>query len=625
MALKIDPFAPDVEVYHETTEGRRVLALAKLAVSQLAPVTLLLGEPGVGKTTLARRLAETDVPGLRIGFMAGEPGKGGADDPFRRFFAAFEGRRSTGEAEGARDRFLRSLVKNYEGGRTSLLIVDDAHRATEDDLWTLQMLLTVGAAGACPLILLLVGEPALVGRLRGPRLARLGQRVEATVALGPMSPDETAALVERRLAAADLSEPLFRDEALAALHDRAHGAPGAVLAAASRCLAAAAGTRSRRIDAAFVHDVLDSPPDPGDAEMSSAGADPPAEPRGPGSVGTAYALPYELRDLRSLGPEPSTALGKGEGPAAAGADDRSGRAATRAEEPPAAEYALADAPAAPTTPTPPDLPPDADGPRARARGGHEPPLNLVDPVEPDDEEGAAPEARRRGVFGRGGQVVGGLLSAALVLGVGAFLILQAIDRPADPEPDIAFRSLGADGGAATADELYARALELGPTEVEETAIAYARAALRGHDRAAYFLGQLYETGDGVPLDTSLALAWYRRAADGLEVARRRAADLSPASGGGASAQAAPKPLYSGRMEGGEAEFVWTGSPGAGRYVIELAREAGGDPVQSETVEASAARLSLAGDGVSHWRVAADGDPEAATPWLPIDAGRWIEE
>ena len=43
---------------------------------------------------------------------------------------------------------------------------------------------------------------------------------------------------------------------------------------------------------------------------------------------------------------------------------------------------------------------------------------------------------------------------------------------------------------------------------------YAKAAARGHHRAQFDIGQLYEQGDGVPRNGDAAMAWFRDAADG---------------------------------------------------------------------------------------------------------------
>ena len=65
-----------------------------------------------------------------------------------------------------------------------------------------------------------------------------------------------------------------------------------------------------------------------------------------------------------------------------------------------------------------------------------------------------------------------------------------------------------------------------PRDVAEAAIWYARAAAGGIRRAAFNLGQLYESGEGVPANVDLSRAWYV-AAD-LPAARERLAETRSA-------------------------------------------------------------------------------------------------
>lgn len=101
-------------------------------------------------------------------------------------------------------------------------------------------------------------------------------------------------------------------------------------------------------------------------------------------------------------------------------------------------------------------------------------------------------------------------------------------------------------------------------------IDYSRAALRGEDQAAYYLGQLFETGAGVPRDVAAARAWYEYAKPNVRSARRRLAGLETVESTGPLA--APLPLLGGPLPDGTAEFVWSGGVGAAPefFVVEMA-------------------------------------------------------
>jgi TPR repeat protein len=113
----------------------------------------------------------------------------------------------------------------------------------------------------------------------------------------------------------------------------------------------------------------------------------------------------------------------------------------------------------------------------------------------------------------------------------------------------------AEGGDATAQ--FALALSLEEEGAREAAADwYARAAARGEGRAQYFLGQLYETGTGVPRAPDRARAWYAAAAARLPAAAERLDGM--AAGVGPAAPVAPELRLVSVTEGGRAlDVVWT--------------------------------------------------------------------
>jgi hypothetical protein len=172
--------------------------------------------------------------------------------------------------------------------------------------------------------------------------------------------------------------------------------------------------------------------------------------------------------------------------------------------------------------------------------------------------------------------------------------------------------------APDAEAIFLRALGLALEDPRAAAIDYARAALAGHARAAYYLGQIYETGDGVPVDFTIARHWYEVASLAHPRAERRLAELPQAEAG---AFAPPLALLAERVAGGGADFVWTSGPGAdpAAYVVELSADTRTGAVTAYQVAGSAARLPLAAPA-SHWRVLAldaAGGQAAASDWRPI--------
>ena len=147
------------------------------------------------------------------------------------------------------------------------------------------------------------------------------------------------------------------------------------------------------------------------------------------------------------------------------------------------------------------------------------------------------------------------------------------------------------------------------TAPQAVAIGYARAAARGNGRAAYYLAQLYESGDGVAYSPRTAQVWYDFAArHGIDApTERRATTGSQLPQGSPRARA----MFSEAAQGA-LELVWQGS---GPFVVELGPRPGRATAYHET-DLSAVRLS-APPGLLWWRVSAQGGEPGE--WIRIGA------
>jgi type II secretory pathway predicted ATPase ExeA len=182
-------------------------ALLKLryAVESRHAAALMAGPAGCGKTLLAKvlqqQLAEQFRPLVNLVFPQMPP------DQLLAYLAE-----ELGVAAGA------------AAGRHALVVIDEAHLLRgSGSLEALRLLLNFEHYGQPCFTLLLVAQSSLL-----PALARVGDfdsRLGVKCLLRAFSPDETAAYVNHRLAAAGAQRPLFDKEALAALFELSGGLP----------------------------------------------------------------------------------------------------------------------------------------------------------------------------------------------------------------------------------------------------------------------------------------------------------------------------------------------------------------------------------------------------------------
>lgn len=150
---------------------------------------LITGEPGIGKTWLAERIAEAAATPAFWVRVDVEP-----------LFLADDFTRALGQALGVRAgtaiEVAECLLERSQDGRRWGLIVDEAHLASTSVLEVVRLLTNrLGRPDGFDAIVL-VGQSALSRRLATRPLAALDARIAAAVRLWPLDRDEAADFLE---------------------------------------------------------------------------------------------------------------------------------------------------------------------------------------------------------------------------------------------------------------------------------------------------------------------------------------------------------------------------------------------------------------------------------------------
>jgi type II secretory pathway predicted ATPase ExeA len=135
-----------------------------------------------------------------------------------------------------------------ERGRTPVLVLDEAHLLTYEQLETIRMLTNHAIDAESPLACLLVGQPHLRRTMKLAVLAALEQRTALRYTMPPMAPEETTSYIHHHLALAGRSDTLFSDDAIALIHTTARGYPRAVNNLAVQALVATFATNKSIVD-----------------------------------------------------------------------------------------------------------------------------------------------------------------------------------------------------------------------------------------------------------------------------------------------------------------------------------------------------------------------------------------
>ncbi|HEU0123147.1 MAG TPA: AAA family ATPase [Bryobacteraceae bacterium] len=118
------------------------------------------------------------------------------------------------------------LIQQANEGRTSVLIVDEAHNLDWDVLEEIRLLGNLENRRGKLLQIVLAGQPELDRKLDAPNLRQLKQRIVLRYNLKPFSEAETIEYVETRLARAGMEDQkVFSPEVLSEIHRRSQGIP----------------------------------------------------------------------------------------------------------------------------------------------------------------------------------------------------------------------------------------------------------------------------------------------------------------------------------------------------------------------------------------------------------------
>ena len=113
------------------------------------------------------------------------------------------------------------LLRGYEQGHGTILILDEAQHLTPDLLEELRLLGNLEARSGKALQVVLVGQPALLTTLRRPELAALWQRLTIRAEVEPLALQEAADyLLHHVRIAGGRPERLFADERLSCCPDK---------------------------------------------------------------------------------------------------------------------------------------------------------------------------------------------------------------------------------------------------------------------------------------------------------------------------------------------------------------------------------------------------------------------
>jgi general secretion pathway protein A len=225
-SLKERPYSmsPDPRFIYLTDQHREALAKCEYTIQEKMGLSVIHGDIGAGKTTLARRLWEKygHAPQYNFAMLVDPnyPTSFQFINEVRRELNINHPRRSFGDAL---NEFQMYLIEQHKMGKTSILVVDEAQTLRPRNYELLRKLLNFETNKEKLLQIVLFGQNELLPRL--DRVQALKDRVALFGALSGLTRRDTDDLIWFRWSIAGGKDLPFTDAALETIYRITKGSP----------------------------------------------------------------------------------------------------------------------------------------------------------------------------------------------------------------------------------------------------------------------------------------------------------------------------------------------------------------------------------------------------------------
>jgi general secretion pathway protein A len=258
--LTQEPFsnAPVSRFYYNSAQHSQALTRLMHAVSYMKGLSILIGDIGAGKTTLARRMLDS-LPeseyeaALLVIIHSGIT----ANWLLRRIALQLGVENPDQEKLALLSQLYQRLLQIYESGKKAVVLIDEAQMLeTRELMEEFRGLLNLEVPERKLISFVFFGLPDIEKNLKlDPPLA---QRVALRYKLEPFTAESTEAYIKHRLRLASCPRMPFTPEALLAVHQRSGGTPRVINSICDNALFETFLAREQTISDKLIHRIADN-------------------------------------------------------------------------------------------------------------------------------------------------------------------------------------------------------------------------------------------------------------------------------------------------------------------------------------------------------------------------------
>lgn len=254
--LEGSPFSllPNSDFIFWSANHKRAYSMLEYGLASFAPISLITGEVGAGKTTLIYHLLRSAPCNIDVGMISNANARRG--NLLHWVLSAF------GLPIGERvahvrlfTQFEAFLAAHAAKSRRCVLVVDEAQNLSPAMLEELRCLSNLNGDSGERLQIVLVGQPELRATIDRPKLLQFAQRVSADFHLAGMPRDAVHAYIAHRLAIAGAQNEIFTAAACDRVAETSRGLPRIINQVCDYALVHAFAEDLARVDDKLVDQV----------------------------------------------------------------------------------------------------------------------------------------------------------------------------------------------------------------------------------------------------------------------------------------------------------------------------------------------------------------------------------
>jgi type II secretory pathway predicted ATPase ExeA len=254
--LRARPFltVPDPDFVFWSEVHTLAFTMLRYGLMTRAPITVVTGEIGAGKTMLLRALMRELPEDVEVGLISNAQANRG--ELLQWILMSLDQPIGDSSYVELFRRLQDHVIEVYASGRRVVLIFDEAQNLSIDALEELRMLSNINADKDELLQIVLVGQPQLRDLLARPELVQFAQRISSDFHLEPLEAEEVERYIQHRLEVAGAQWRIFPPRTCELVRQASRGVPRLVNILCDLCLVYGLAAGVKVIDEALLREFL---------------------------------------------------------------------------------------------------------------------------------------------------------------------------------------------------------------------------------------------------------------------------------------------------------------------------------------------------------------------------------